>query len=84
MNNLYIIICQAVSIGRNYANRMGWKESNCAFITSPGHIKGVFFDPGEQIHVILPVAEQLWECLLHCTSELEPGQKVNFQLVADP
>lgn len=81
MDKLYIVICPSVSSGRSYADYMGWKEVNCAFITGQNHLQDVSFQPNDTIHVLMPVDETLWQDILVCSAELKTAEQVKIHLV---
>lgn len=81
MEKLYIIICPSVASGRSYADHMGWKESNCAFITQGDHLIDVEFDPDDVLTVLMPVDDALWLDVLYSCDKLKKGTKVKINLV---
>lgn len=84
MDKLYIVICPSVNIGRDYADRMGWKEANCAFICKGQHLRGVAFHPDDTIHAIMPVTDELWRDLQLCSRTLPHGSQVKIHLIQWP
>jgi hypothetical protein len=60
---------------------MGWKDSNCAYITNPEHLADVLLDNGDEFHVLMPVEPEFWLAFTDCFESMGSKEKVSLHVV---
>jgi hypothetical protein len=74
-------VTDSVRNGKSYSHQMGWKDSNCAYITDPEHLSDILLDNGDEFHVLLPIDHEFWMSFIDCFESMGSREKVSINVV---